>query len=66
MALEAAVANFAESVQKYSAYKDLKAYGLQPDDTRSEELAARFDTVFRQKTGYASLDLALRRLRWTP
>lgn len=46
----------------WTLYKDLKAYGLQPDDTRSEELAARFDTVFRQKTGYASLDLALRRL----
>ena len=43
-------------------YKDLKAYGLQPDDTQRGELAARFDTIFRQKTGYASLDLALRRL----
>lgn len=43
-------------------YKDLKAYRRQPDDTQREELAARFDTVFRQKTGYASLDLALRRL----
>ena len=42
-------------------YQDLKADGLQPDDTQREELAARFDTVCRQKTGYASLDLALRR-----
>ena len=46
----------------WTLYKDLKAYGLQPDDTQREELAARFDTVFRQKTGYVSLDLALRRL----
>ena len=46
----------------WSLYKDLKAYGRQPDDTQREELATRFDTVFRQKTGYASLDLALRRL----
>ena len=40
----------------------LKAYSLQPDDTQREELAARVDTIFRQKTGYTSLDLALRRL----
>ena len=46
----------------WTLYRDLKAYALQPDDTRREELAARFDTIFRQKTGYASLDLALRRL----
>ena len=46
----------------WTLYQGLKADGLQPDDTQREELAARFDTVFRQKTGYASLDLALRRL----
>ena len=46
----------------WTLYKDLKAYGCQPDDSQREELAARFDTVFRQKTGYTSLDLALRRL----
>lgn len=46
----------------WTLYRDLKAYTLQPDDARREDLAARFDAVFRQKTGYASLDLALRRL----
>ena len=46
----------------WTLYKDLKAYGLQPDDTQRGDLAARFDTVFGQKTGYVSLDLALRRL----
>ena len=46
----------------WTLYKDLKAYSHQPDATQREELAARFDTVFRQKTGYISLDLALRRL----
>jgi hypothetical protein len=42
--------------------KDLKADGLQPDDPQGEDLAARFDPVLRQKTGYVSLDLAWRRL----
>lgn len=46
----------------WTLYQDLKAYGLQPDHAQREELATRVDTVFRQKTGYASLDLALRRL----
>ena len=46
----------------WTLYQDLKAYGLQPDDTQREELAARADAVFRQKTGYVSLDLAWRRL----
>jgi hypothetical protein len=35
----------------WTRYQDLKADGLQPDDTQREDLAARFDTVFRQKTG---------------
>ena len=37
--------------ESWTLYKGLKADGLQPDDTQREELAARFDTVFRQKTG---------------
>ena len=32
------------------------------DEAVSLDLAARFDAIFTQKTGYASLDLALRRL----
>jgi hypothetical protein len=35
----------------WTLYRDLKADGLQPDDTRRGEPAARFDPVFRQKTG---------------
>ena len=46
----------------WALYKDLKAYARQPDEAKKKELEARFDTLFRQKTGYASLDLALRRL----
>ena len=42
--------------------KDLKAYRVKPDEAVSLDLAARFDAIFTQKTGYASLDLALRRL----
>jgi hypothetical protein len=48
--------------ERWTRYKDLNADGLQPDDTQREKLAARFDPVFRQKTGDASLDLAWRRL----
>lgn len=46
----------------WTLYADLKAYRIEPDEAKSLELAARFDTIFTQKTGYASLDLALRRL----
>jgi hypothetical protein len=46
----------------WALYADLKAYGKEPDEAKSLELAARFDAIFTQKTGYASLDLALRRL----
>jgi len=45
----------------WTLYRDLKAYALPPEDARREALAARFDTIFRQKTGYAMLYLALRR-----
>ena len=46
----------------WTLYADLKAYGKEPAEAKSLELAARFDTIFTQKTGYASLDLALKRL----
>jgi hypothetical protein len=46
----------------WALYADLKAYRMEPDEAKSLELAARFDTIFTQKTGYATLDLALRRL----
>jgi hypothetical protein len=48
--------------QIWAFYKDLKAYGLEPDEAKKGELEARFDAIFQQKTGYASLDLALQRL----
>ena len=46
----------------WALYADLKAYRTEPDEAKSLDLAARFDTIFTQKTGYATLDLALRRL----
>jgi len=48
--------------QIWDLYADLKRYRAQPDEDRKAELAARFDAVFTQKTGYARLDLTLQRL----
>jgi hypothetical protein len=48
--------------QVWDLYADLKHYRAQPDEGRKAELAARFDAIFTQKTGYARLDLALQRL----
>ena len=38
----------------WALYAELKAYGKEPDEAKS--------TIFTQETGYASLDLAIRRL----
>src|SRR3954466_4729268 len=43
-------------------YADLKAYKRAPDRRRRHELRARFDRVFRRRTGFATLDRLLARL----
>jgi len=43
-------------------YADLKAYKCEPTPRRSAELRARFDGIFPQSTGFATLDRLLKRL----
>jgi hypothetical protein len=43
-------------------YADLKVYRLDPTPRRRRELRARFDRIFRRRTGFASLDRLLQRL----
>jgi Transposase IS66 family len=43
-------------------YRQLKAFKLAPDPQRAAELRARFDRVFKRRTGYATLDKLLKRL----
>ena len=43
-------------------YADLKAFRWAPDRQRRHELRARFDRIFRRRTGFATLDRLLRRL----
>ena len=43
-------------------YADLKAYRRAPDRRRRRELRARFDRIFRRRTGFVSLDRLLQRL----
>jgi Transposase IS66 family len=43
-------------------YADLKAYRREPDRRRRRELRARFDRIFRRRTGFVPLDRLLRRL----
>jgi hypothetical protein len=43
-------------------YADLKAYRLDPTPRRRRELQARFDRIFRRRTGFATLDRLLKRL----
>jgi Transposase IS66 family len=43
-------------------YADLKAYKRAPDRRRRRELRARFDRIFRRRTGLATLDRLLARL----
>jgi Transposase IS66 family len=43
-------------------YADLKVYRREPDRQRRRELRARFDRIFRRRTGFATLDRLLRRL----
>jgi hypothetical protein len=44
-------------------YADLKAYCRDPTARRRRELRARFDRIFRRRTGFATLDRLLERLR---
>ena len=43
-------------------YADLKAYKTNPDKRRRLALRARFDSIFRRRTGFATLDRLLARL----
>jgi hypothetical protein len=43
-------------------YADLKAYRREPDRHRRAALRARFDRIFRRRTGFATLDRLLQRL----
>lgn len=43
-------------------YSDLKIYRIEPNSRRRSELRARFDRIFRRRTGFASLDRLLQRL----
>ena len=43
-------------------YADLKAYCAEPTARRRSEMRARFDRIFRRRTGFVSLDRLLERL----
>jgi len=43
-------------------YADLKAYRMEPTARRRGEMRARFDRIFRRRTGFATLDRLLERL----
>lgn len=43
-------------------YADLKAYRANPDKRRRQALRARFERIFRRRTGFVSLDRLLARL----
>ena len=53
-----------ESVRSdiWNFYSNLKDYQLNPDAKFKTRLNRRFDKIFKQKTGYAALDLALKRI----
>ncbi len=53
-----------ENVRKqiWEFYKELKAYKLKPREKRKRQLEQRFDDIFQQKTCFATLNCALRRL----
>jgi len=48
--------------QIWSLYADLKAYKEQPSETAKVELEERFDTIFTQKTRFATLNQTLKRI----
>jgi hypothetical protein len=46
----------------WNFYGDLRAYRLRPSPRRAPVLRARFDRIFRHRTGFATLDRLLARL----
>jgi hypothetical protein len=44
-------------------YRDLKAWRCHPDRRRAAALRARFERIFKRRTGYVTLDRLLARLR---
>lgn len=46
----------------WNFYADLKAYRVKPDQCRRRALRARFDRIFRRRTGFVTLDRLLKRL----
>ena len=46
----------------WNYYADLKAYRARPGKHRRQVLRARFDRIFRRRTGFATLDRLLKRL----
>jgi hypothetical protein len=46
----------------WNFYADLKSYRANPDKRRRSALRARFDRIFRRRTGFATLDRLLARL----
>ncbi len=53
-----------ENVRKqiWEFYKELKAFKLEPGKRKSRQLEKRFDDIFTQKTCFATLNCALKRL----
>ena len=49
--------------QIWDLYRDLIAYKNAPSSGAKAELEARFDAIFQQRTGFATLDKLLKRLR---
>ncbi len=49
--------------QIWELYQDLKAYREQPDEARRPVLAARFDALVEQRTGYPSINGVLKEMR---
>ena len=47
----------------WAYYADLKAYRAAPQSEKATALDARFDTLFGQRTGWATLDRLLKRIR---
>jgi hypothetical protein len=43
-------------------YSDLKKYRCNPDDTQKHDIEDRFNHLFTRKTGFATLDIALKRI----
>ena len=49
--------------QLWGLYRDLKSYKLSPSQTQAKEIRERFDSMCNQKTTYATLRQALKRLK---